>query len=385
MNSCLKKQSIVILSLAFAFALSQAAPRVNVAPATPGDDIAYAGPNTWTNDQGTPVLPPTLENNANDHDIFVANTANLILGGSGESSRVRFLKIGALGNAGSSPGGLYSVITNPNGRLTIQDGGSLQVTSTFNIGDANPYAGAGWTDPIKGEMFVTGGSVTSGTIWVGARRGDATHGGRTEGLLDQSGGSMNVSGSILIGAASNIDNKENVNGLARFTGGSLNMTGGFFVGVLHNGEWTAEQLANRGFGRLEFGPEANIDIGGTLEMRFNSELVFELGETDGFNPIEIASLNFYSVAQLTVDGSMLPYVNDYTTITLANYDTLTSPAQESNITLAGFDPQYIPSIEFTDNQMVLHLIPEPAAISVFIGMIAFIVVIFLRRRHCHPA
>src|SRR5690606_22932812 len=103
-------------------------------PLTEGGDIHWNDTGVWTNDAGSSVFSPTVGNGANNHDIFIANNANVIFGRDAEVSNVRYLKIGALGNAGSSSAGLYSQITNPNGRLTI-NGGTLNVSSSnFNIG-----------------------------------------------------------------------------------------------------------------------------------------------------------------------------------------------------------------------------------------------------------
>jgi len=223
-------------------------PRINGQPVNPGGTLSWNDSGIWTNDVGTSVLPPTVANGANGHDIFIANNANVVLGRDGESASVRYLKIGALGNAGSSPSGLYSsTIHDPNGALTLV-GGALTVTdSNFNVGDANPYAGAGWTNPVRGNLIVQGGTLSAVTAYIGARRGDATHGGKTEGYFEQTDGVVNFTGSLLVGAASSTANKENVNGVARFTGGTSTFSG-LYAGALQKsgGTWTEEELAGSG-------------------------------------------------------------------------------------------------------------------------------------------
>lgn len=331
----------------------------------------------WTNDAGTSVLSPTAANGANGHDIFIANNANVVLGRDGESASVRYLKIGALGNAGSSPSGLYSsTIHNPNGTLTLV-GGTLTVTdSNFNVGDANPYTGAGWADPVRGSLIVQGGTLNAVTAYIGARRGDATHGGKTEGYFEQTGGVVNFTGSLLVGAASNAVNKENVNGAVRFTGGTSTFSG-LYAGALQKsaGTWTEEELAGRGRGQLVIGPAANVQAG-TLEMRFNSELVFELGATAEFNPVVVGTLNFYAPAKLMIDGTNLLYDSSFSTLTLLQYTTLTQAAKLENVSFLGFDPHYDPSLQFVDGTLILNLgtavIPEPSAYALLAAVAALL-------------
>jgi len=279
---------VLTLSATAAFTVPLAAqqqPRINVA----GEDLLWTAiPGTWVNSSGT-VLSSATTVYGSLNRFFIANNSNVIFGSTGEIVSVEHLKIGALGSAGSSPSSLYAPITNPNGRLTIIGGSLTVTTSTFNIGDANPYAPAGWTDPIKGELYLQGGALAAGAVYVGARRGDATHGGRTEGYYEQTGGSLAVTNSFYVGAASNSDNTENVNGLARITGGTTTVNSIIIVGALQKTDpWTPEQLAGRGFGRLEIGPAASI-TSNNFEARHNSEIVFELGNTAAFNPVSVGT------------------------------------------------------------------------------------------------
>lgn len=379
-----------LLILSLTAAVTKAPPRANVAADIPGGSIAWDLPwvdgvgGTWTNGIGVNVVPPTVARGSNNHDIHIGNNANVVFGAGGESSNVIMMKIGAMGTDGSNPANLLPDIGNPNGRLTVV-GGVLNVSTTtnFNIGDANPNAAAGWSDPIRGEMYLQGGVLNSRTIWVGARRGNATHGGRTEGFFEQSGGSANIDGGLFIGSSSSLDNNENVNGEVRLTGGTMSLTAGIFVGALPlggEGAWTPEQLLGRGHGKLSIGPQMNLSSAGTLELRLNSELVFELGPTDAFNMIDVASLNFYSDSILTIDGSALVYDSQYTTIPLIGYGTLLSSAQESLINLVGFDAQYHPSIEFHSDQMVLNLIPEPRVYALLFGALALVLTVCTRRK-----
>lgn len=333
-----------------------ASPRINVQPVSAGGTLYWNDPGIWTNGTGASVLPPTVANGANGHDIFIANDANVVFGRDDESSSVRYLKIGAMGNAGSLPSGLYADIYNPNGTLTIV-GGTLSVTSSnFNVGDANPYAPAFWTDPIRGNLIVQGGTLNASTAYIGGRRGDVTTGGKTEGYFEQTGGVVNFTGSLLVGAASNAVNKENVNGVARFTGGTSTFAG-LYAGALQkmDGAWTDEELAGRGHGQIIIGPGASINTG-TLEMRLNSDLVFELGATTAFNPLVVTtSANFYEAARIVIDGSHLPYNGDYSSIVVMQYAALTKAADLENASFVGFDSRYNPSLEFVDNHLVLNL------------------------------
>lgn len=359
---------LVFLMSIFVATPGIALPRVNVAADSPGGTIHWDVPwvdgvgGTWTNGIGAQVLPPTVERGTINHDIHIANDSEVIFGGSSEETTVVFMKIGALGTDGSNSGNLLTDITNPNGRLTIT-GGVMNVltTTNFNIGDANPYAPAGWEDPIRGELYLEGGVLNSRTVWVGARRGNATHGGRTDGYFEQSGGTANIDGGMFIGAASSLDNKENVNGEAYLAGGSMTLTAGIWVGVLPlggEGDWTEEQLLGRGKGILRIGSQANVATQGTLELRLNSRLIFELDSGLDFNPVQVSTLGFNSMANLEIDASALSLFEGENSIALINFSTLGNIPDEDNISITGLDPRYTAELEFTGNQLLLHLVGE---------------------------
>lgn len=349
------------LSLTAAFAtflagasMTSAVVRINVPPANPGGTLHWHDTGVWT-DNVNPATPPTADYTAPYYDVFVANQANMQIGRDNETVDLRYLKIGALGNAGSLPTGLYTSIFNPNGTVTIT-GGSLTVSTQFNLGDADPYELAFWTDPIVGRFFLKGGTVTSAAaVYVGMRRGDLVHGGRTEGYFEQTGGTLTATGAFTVGGASGSNNKENVNGEARFLGGTSTLAG-IYVGALPltGGTWTDEQLAGRGHGRLVVGASANVSAT-ALELRSNSELVIELGASTSFNPITATKLYFYAVGKLTIDGTNVTSAATAAPITLINYTTLTAAARTQSITFTGFAPEFQPVLEFQDDKLVLTI------------------------------
>ena len=136
------------------------------------------------------------------------------------------------------------------GGLVVNSGGSLTTTGSSTIG--NNYTGAGL---VTGSLTINSGGVVNaggGTLKLGA--GAAIAPGNLRGTVTLSGGTLNVSGHLWIGAANNTIGTIDIN-----SGGILNMLGVGGNGMLGLGTVTSTS-ASGGQGFL------NVNDGGVLHL-----------------------------------------------------------------------------------------------------------------------
>ena len=203
---------------------------------------------------------------------------------SGETSNIE-LK-GAL-----SVGGVISLGQNGNGTLTVEDGGSLAVSSTS-------VSHVGHFENSKGDLVVNGGTASfNGDLYVGGTgtgkltinggsmtaSGNVTVGYSGTGTLTINGGSMTASGNVTVGNSGTgtltinggtfevASGKTIVAGNNKGKTGTVNLNGGTLK--------TQCVKANKGYGYLNFD-------GGTLQANAdnNTDFIGALAATVNINP-----------------------------------------------------------------------------------------------------
>ncbi len=260
--------------------------------------------------------------------------------------------------------------TNSNGTVNLSGSGVIQNLSNLSLG-----SGVGST----GTLNVSGGSLQVDTdFYVGRVSPNAN-----QGVFNQTSGFVVIDRNLRIGNATSATH--NPTGTASLTGGFTSVNGNIILGNTSNGV--------NGVGKLSIGPNANLSAiasDSTLMIGGDGELEFLLGSTTSFNAIDLTAatsgvaLSFDVGSLITIDGSNL--ASDFDgTIVLATYGSGRGPTEFSlgNIVIdfANFDPALMPSVDWTDTEMLLTvMIPEPSAKALIFGLATLGLVAARRRR-----
>lgn len=236
------------------------------------------------------------------------------------------------------------------GSITIT-GGELQLAGGVTLG---------YGDNSTAHFKISDGSVTAGN---NEESGSFNIGGRIPGAsvtatYEQTGGSVTVvNNAFRVAYAGSA--KQMMNATASITGGT------FAANVLVGRQGSLSSGGGTG-GRLTIGHEA--DVSGqdqAWEVSGNGELIFELGPTASFRPVDLtrATSDFalifsQSEARLTVNGAALK-PGRYEPITLIKFAAGKGPDDQSKgnvvVNLEGFDKQFSPELVWTDTSLDLKL------------------------------
>ncbi len=359
----------------------QAAPKI---PATSG---AWPGVS-WLASKGTPTSAPV-----DGDEVFIANNQAVTFA-AGETT-VRYLEIGTDGSdyAWLTPEKGSGALLVTGGTLTVSGPrfrlGALEKTkAVLNIKGGTVKH----TDAGKNSRLETGvASDTTNIIDLSAGRLEITglllsRADRAQTAIRISGGELDLSG-----ATANVYLPSKATGT---TTAFLEQTGGkvvlgnnrvFFVGTggkesgdaqgtvrITGGEFFGRVCVggDGGKGTLVVGPGAAIALekaGSTvgLILRQTGRLVFELGGTTAFNPINLTKATKQAVAfeqagaTILVDGTLLPPMKKAAPITLMTFKKGCGPTPEHLAALrvgyTGFAADYKPSLVWTATSLQLQL------------------------------
>lgn len=300
---------------------------------------------------GFPSLDGTLE--ITDGTLLLnTNAAGSIIVGRADGSH------GTLNINGGSIKGVGG--SNGTG-LQIGFGFNTKASVTVNGGDLELSGGVvvGYGGNSVGHFEISNGTVT---VANNAEGGSFQIGGRSPGSITatylQTGGSVTISHSAFRVGYAGASNQQ-MNAAAKITGGAF--TGNVMVGR------QASLKASTGSGTLTIGPAA--DISGrdqAWEVSGNGKLVFELGTNDVFKAVNLTHATGDSAlifsqkgAQITVDGTALPYSDRYQSIVLLQFAEGKGPTAQSKSNVAldyiGFDKRFAPTLVWTDQSLQLKL------------------------------
>jgi hypothetical protein len=177
------------------------------------------------------------------------------------------------------------------GGLVVNSGGSLTTTGSSTIG--NNYTGAGL---VTGSLTInSGGVVNAGGTQLRLGAGAAAAPGNLRGAVTLSGGTLNVSGHLWVGAANNTVGTIDIN-----SGGVLNMLGFGGNGMLGLGTVNSTS-ASGGQGFL------NVNAGGVLHL-FNIQADGSLGSIQPGSLLDIDGSGL-----VTIPGNFTAVMNTYIT------------------------------------------------------------------------
>jgi hypothetical protein len=279
--------------------------------------------------------------------------------------------------------------SNATGTMTVS-GGTVNIATGTAAGilGLNPIS-----NPSNNPNFFVGGLISSAF--------------NRNGVFEQTGGTVNVTDSVtIIVPASHEDNS---------TSGDVEVTAYWYMGVgnaqaetnnpvgtatITGGSLTANVKVGRNSDLTTAGGSGSLTIGHgatvqgqsqAWEVSANGTLEFRLGANDSFNAVDLTTVTTAEAimftqagATLQIDGSSLLFSSDYDPITLVSYASGKGPSLASlanvNYSFIGFEPGLTADLQWTDTALVLTVVPEPAAATFLLGLIAMGWIVFARRR-----